>query len=214
MNTKIVSIVVVVLVVLGAAFFLMRNKGSDNNKVYYGNNTAATKTQATTEQQSFKTLLASGGSRKCTYSDTQSGVTSQGTVYVAGGKFRGDFSSTVNGKVMMSHMISDGQSSYLWTDGMASGYKMKFDASAQANANASAQTHAMDTNKNMNFHCDSWSGDSSMFNLPTGVQFTDMTNLMGGATGSSAAASGTMKIDVCASLKEPAKSQCMAAYPK
>lgn len=210
MNTKIVSIVVGVIVVVAAAFLIMKGKSTTNNEVASTSTPAANKSQASVEANSLKGLLASGSSRKCTFDDTEQGVASQGTVYVSNGKFRGDFSATVSGKAMMSHMFADGQTSYVWTDGMNAGYKMKFDAGDRAKANANAESRSVDPNKNLNFHCDSWSGDSAMFNLPSGVQFSDMSSMMGGAAEGSSGA----KADICASLSEPAKTQCMAALKK
>jgi hypothetical protein len=220
MNNKIIGIVVAVVVIAGGAFLLTRHKGG-NTEVAGNSTSAGAKTEATAQSTSLKSLLVAGSSRKCTFSNADQGVSSQGTVYVSGGKFRGDFSAMVSGKTEMSHMISDNQISYVWVDGMSSGYKMKFDANAQANAQSNAQAHAMDPNKNMNFNCGSWSADSSMFSLPSGVQFTDMT--MMGASGQTTMPGQTMPnktnmvpgtTDItaaCANLAEPAKTQCMAA---
>ena len=207
MNNKTIGIIVGVLVLVGLAFLLMRNKNGDTNEVASNTATTDTKSQAASESTSIKSLLASGGSKKCTFTSTEGATSSNGTVYVAGGKFRGDFSATANGKVMGSHMISSGTDSYMWMDGMTTGFKMKLDDTAKTGT--TAQSQSVDPNKNFDFKCDSWSADNSMFSLPSGVQFSDMSSMMGGASGS--VPGGANMTATCAGLSEPAKSQCMAA---
>ncbi len=218
MNKKIIWIIVAVVIVALAAYFLLKGKGSQNN-----NNVASDTTNASSqananvsasEQTSLKALLASGKSQKCTFEETTAAGKSQGTVYVASGKMRGDFSATVEGKAQTSHMIVDNQTSYIWVDGMNTGFKMKTDASAQANANANTQAESVDPNKNMSFHCGNSSADASMFDLPANIQFSDMTSLTAPATNLNAAAGAGAGADAaaaCAKLSEPAKTQCLAA---
>lgn len=207
MNNKTLGVVVGVVVIAAVAFFLTRHKTATETQVAATNSSVATKSQATMEQKSLKALLADGGSRKCTYSSADAAGTGTGTVYVSDGKFRGDFSATASNKTMMSHMVSDGQQSYVWMDGTANGFKMKFDDSMKPAPNG--QTQSMDPNKNYDFSCSSWLADGSLFVTPTNVQFTDMSTMMtppSPGTGMSASA--------CDKLPEPAKSQCKAAMPK
>ena len=211
MNKKIIWIVVAVVIVALAAFFLLKGNSSQNtNNVAAGAANASPQANANvsaaTEQTSLKALLASGKSQKCTFQETDAGVTSQGTVYVGSGKMRGDFSANVQGKTQLSHMVVDNQTSYVWMDGIKTGFKMKTDASAQANANANTQAQSVDPNKNMSFHCDNSSADDSMFKLPSDVEFSDMTSLTTPGAGANAQAEAA-----CAVLSEPARTQCMAA---
>jgi hypothetical protein len=98
---------------------------------------------------------------------------------VSGGKSRGDFTATVNGKAMGSHMIMDGKTSYIWTDGQTQGFKMSVDAAATATAkDQAAAQQSFDANKKLNYSCSAWSADSAMFSLPAGVQFTDMSAML------------------------------------
>src|SRR6185503_5345615 len=123
--------------------------------------TASEASQSTATPQSLKSLLAAGTAQKCSFSDSGS----QGTFYVSAGKARGDFTTTASGKTTATHMIVDGQTSYIWMDGQSQGFKMMADASAQANVNAQ---QAIDANKPIGYSCSAWSADSSMFVLPTG----------------------------------------------
>jgi len=181
---KTVLWVLIGVIVLGGILYLATGKKSSapattsNTNVESSANTSANATPAANSSaapQSLKDLLAFGGSQKCTFSDSGS----SGTFYVSGGKARGDFSSTVAGKTEMTHMIMDGQISYVWVDGQKQGFKMSASdmASAQSSAPAAAPK-AVDANKKMDYSCSPWAADSTMFALPAGVQFMDMSAMM------------------------------------
>lgn len=122
---------------------------------------------------SLKDLLASGGSQKCTFSNSAS----SGTFYVGGGKSRGDFASTSAGQSVKGHMIMDGKTSYVWMDGQAQGFKTSVDANSSASTSGSTASQSVDANKKMNYSCSPWSVDSSMFSLPASVKFMDMASM-------------------------------------
>ncbi len=210
MNKKVGIIVGVVVVVALIAFFATRTKKTDENKSTT-TQTQSNEVKSSSESASLKSLLATGGSKTCTFSNTEAGATSQGTVYLSSGKMRGDFSSTVNGATQANHMITDGQTSYVWMDGQKSGFKMSF-ASTETGNNAQSQS-SVDTNKNMNFSCNNWAGDQSKFSLPSDVEFSAITTMLEMPKPSM---SGGMQ-DVskaCDQLPEPAKAQCLAALEK
>ena len=192
----------VAIVALGA-FFMFKGKTSPSSTNQSNNSTTPVNSSI---QTSFKSLLAGGTSQKCTFNDRSTTDATQGTVYVTTGHFRGDFSSVADGKTQQIHMISDGQMSNMWFNGQTTGYKTKFDSSASA----SSQSKGPDTNKDMNFNCSAWSVDSSLFTLPTDVKFTDLTSV---ATPSASPTTPNPSIlQACASLSEPARTQCMNSY--
>ena len=200
MNNKTVIAVVVVVIVLVAGFFMFKGKSAPTNAPA-DNSSVATNPEAP-KQNSLKGLLTLGTSQQCTFNDTVSN--NSGTVYVSSGQMRGDFSAQVNGKTEASHMISDGQTSYVWMDGTSTGFKMKFDASTQGNT----QSQGVDANKNMDFNCSSWIADASLFIVPAPVKFTDTTALTPSGSGTSDS-SQSSQAAACASLSEPAKTQCL-----
>src|SRR6185503_1810962 len=205
---KTIGIIIAIIVILLLIFFFMRGKNNQSDQVASNSSTTETKNGESMEQSSLKYLFAANKSQKCTYSTTEQNTTNKGTVYVSSGKMRGDFTVTAaDGKVQGSHMITQDNTSYIWMDGMSTGYKMKFDDAAQANGQAS---QGVDPNKNFNFKCENWSADSSMFSLPSTVQFQDMSAMMqsNGAAGGSAGAGANMDhTALCAGLEEPAKTQ-------
>jgi hypothetical protein len=173
---------VIIVIALGLYLIMAKSKTSSEN----GNNVAAENSPAANanaaansqpaQQSSLKDLLALGTSQKCTFSDSNTA----GTFYIASGKSRGDFSSTVAGKATATHMIGDGKTSYVWIDGQKQGFKMSLEAAAdqkQANAQPNA-SQGVDMNKKMNYSCEAWTADNSMFTLPSGIEFVDMSTMM------------------------------------
>src|ERR1035437_9338850 len=108
MNKKVLAIVAILVVLVG---------GYGAYRVYkHFKRLAApvvqTQTSGTSETpSSLKDLLSKGIAQSCTFSSDAS----SGTVYVSSGKVRGDFGTTVDGNVTKSHMIVDGNTSYIWT---------------------------------------------------------------------------------------------------
>ncbi len=122
---------------------------------------------------SMKALIARGGNYKCTFKqDTEVG-TSTGTVYISGNEMRGDFSSVVAvaNTTIESHMISDGEFMYTWSPLMPGGMKMKIDSTATAEGSS----QGFDTNQELDYECDLWTRDGTVFNLPEGTTFTEVS---------------------------------------
>jgi len=213
MNKKVLGIIIGVIAVIALVFFFMSgDKGADNGTSTTDDNASA--------QQSLSELLASGRSQTCTFSDATDSGSYTGTVYVGAGKMRSDFDTTANGQTTKAHMIVDGQTSYTWMDGMMQGYKMAFDAQAQVDT--SSQQAALDPEKKVDYRCDSGSVNSAMFDLPSGVTFSDFSSMMpqvpAGGTGTEASGSTSGSADLkamqcaaCDSLTGDEQTQCKAA---
>lgn len=148
---------------------------------------------------SLKDLLTKTTPTKCTVSSSNDESSSDGIVYVADGKLRSDFTSTMKkgslaGKAMVAHMIVDADMSYMWGDGeMKMGIKMDRQSTLEVNPNAANTPQAkaaMDMNEKSDYHCEGWTSDGTLFVPPTNIQFQDMSKmaqpmLMGtGAAGS------------------------------
>lgn len=122
---------------------------------------------------SMKDLIARGGDYKCTFSHSTDVSDSSGTVYVSGQKMRGDFTSNekVSGTTSESHMINDGEFSYVWSSAMPMGLKMKITNDTTAGADT---TSGVDVNQKLDYSCEKWNGDASQFSLPASVNFTEL----------------------------------------
>ncbi len=203
----IIGIVVAVLVVGGGIFVASSNKSSQPTPASTSGQQTAT--QPGDSQKSLKDLITAGQSVTCKFSDTASG--SDGVMYISSGKSRGDFSTTSQGQTMKAHTIADKDSSYMWTDNSATGYKTSLSAAKPSGSPDKSQ--GMDPDKKMDYKCDPWSADATMFDLPKGVNFTEMGAMM---VQPSASATGTQNSNAaqcaaCDSAPAESRAQCRAA---
>lgn len=163
--------------------------------------------------KTLKDLLGLGTAQKCTYSG--------GAVYVSGGKVRGDFTASESGKTINSHMIVDGNISYIWTDGEKAGFKMTFnpDATSAPSSLASpstaeaGQSGMVDAEKPQDYKCEGWVADPAMFSLPAGVTFQDFSSLMPSAMPQTQGSGGSSssQCSYCDNLTGSDKTQCLSA---
>lgn len=139
---------------------------------------------------SIASLVARGGSWKCSVTHTSDKDSTSGTVYVSGSKVRGDFESTVaSAGAVQSHMISDGVDVYVWSNQMPSGMKMK----AVASSDGGTQTTGGQSdyyNQNYDYNCEPWTVDQSQFTLPSDITFNDMSAMLQGMQGAAGAEAG------------------------
>lgn len=128
------------------------------------------------ESGTWRSLMGMTSAARCTVSTTANGVESMGTVYVANGSMRGDFSSTVNGRAVDSHIIADATTVYTWSTGLPQGVKTPRDlATGQTSGNS---TETFNPNAELNYSCGAWTADASMFVPPTDITFLDISAMM------------------------------------
>lgn len=170
MNKNILYALVGVVAVIAGAVFIMNKPagpavpGGDENTPTLG------------ASMSMKELLGLGGAQRCTFANKVENSESSGVVYVAGGKMRGDFTSLAAGQTTQSHMIVDGETSYVWQDGSSQGMKISFaDMNAQS---GQGSNRSVDVNEKVGYSCGAWAVDASMFALPAGVEFSDLSALL------------------------------------
>ncbi len=123
---------------------------------------------------SMAELASRGGNHKCTFDQTTEVSHSTGTVLISGAKLRGDFVSevkAVTGMKVESHMISDGQFIYTWSSMMPQG--MKFAVSANV-VGSSTTSGTVAFGQTLDYDCQSWIVDESVFTLPDGITFTEV----------------------------------------
>lgn len=160
MNNYIVWIVIIVIIIVGIALYMMG--GAPTTEIPPTTLSDETEPNSQVAPQSLKDLLAFGTTQKCDFS----GEESKGTMYTANGKGRGDFESTVEGKVEKGHMIVDSAMMHIWIEGQAQGVKIALDTSGKG--------QGVDINEKIDYSCESWTQDSSKFTLPAGVTFMDL----------------------------------------
>ena len=157
-------IILLVLIGAGIGGYLLFSNGEETTPT----NTNSTTGQET-DRQSIENLIAAGGNVMCSYSDEGENNSSTGTVYISGENMRGDFSLNTEEGTITSHMIRDGNMQYVWQDGLDEGYSADLTAITDEE-----NSEAVDTDKDFDFNCQSWSVDESLFNLPD-INFVDLT---------------------------------------
>ncbi len=187
MHKGIIWAVVGVAVLAGGSYYAFAGKGSTSSGM-------ATSTPA----MSLRELASGQAPQACTFTSAND---TQGTVYVASGKVRGDFSARVAGRSIMGHLIVRDDTSYVWMDGMSQGFKNSFEATSTTEG-------AISADERMQYSCKSWSPDENVFTLPSGITFAAIgsAQLKAGA-GAMGASCGQ-----CAQIPDAnAKAQCLAA---
>lgn len=164
-----------IIVVAGVAGFLaFSGKGEQASQ---NNQEQTVQTEEKSNGSSMRALLASTNPQKCEFTDETEAGKTEGTVFIANGKMRGDFKIESKDQTSMSHMIIVDSTMHSWSDAYPTmGVKLAFDA----NASASSQTpgQPVDADKQIDYKCEDWSTDESQFALPATVTFQDMSSFM------------------------------------
>jgi len=211
-------IVGLILVAFVYLFITQRNNDNASNQVLDSNQTENITEQTEMESSgsaSLKELMSRSTSTRCEFSTTEESNNSSGVVYAANGKGRVDFSSINNGQVSTGHMIMDNDYAYTWIDGQEKGFKVS--TATAASTQPSDQTkRQFDADKKMDYKCENWSADNSIFFLPANMEFTDlsaMMNIQGGGQGSMTPPTSTNSAQcaACDQAPEASRAQCRAA---
>lgn len=152
MNNKIIIGVIVALVVVGGGLYLVSN---NKDAGVVGTNT-------------MNQLLASTDAIECVYTQSDDFNEVTGTIYVADGKVRGDFTTKTKSEPVQSfesHLITDGKQVFLWPlapDTPNQGVVMSVEVRDQVNLDQPFDTI-----------CKPWNKKDSKLSTPDDVQFED-----------------------------------------
>ncbi len=178
MNKTVLGLIIAALVIFGGiGAYMMMSKpkpASQGIPTPTSNETPATQVETVTQQKSLKDLIGSGQPQECNFSDKAG---NEGVVYVANSKMRGDFISNLSGQSTNSHMLIEGQTSYMWLEGQKTGFKMTMDAASQTKAGNAAKQKGIDLSEKFDYDCKPWVANPSEFILPTAIEFSDFGDL-------------------------------------
>lgn len=195
MNSKIIALIIAGLVIIGLVIYLMGGKSGENQA------TQTVETESTSEEveendssfqeEGFGSLAAFFGLGRdltCTFShtDTETGALSTGDFYYDGGaeRFRVDSTSSVDGGTYVSHMINDRESLYLWTEGTEGTFAIRMNSETYEsnqdlpNTEGQNETQPFSVDEQVEYDCDPWNVDATLFAPPAGVEFLDMESMM------------------------------------
>lgn len=174
MKKSVVISIIGLLVVLGggvAAYTLFSTGQDSANQTT--NSSLSSSDSPTVEQASIEDLLTRNASLKCTYSVNEENVVNKGTAYFSGSKnMYGEFVSTVDGKDMLTYIVRNGDTQYVWVKDETVGFKNDVSTSNKETQQQTSQQ--IDPEKKYEFSCVNWEKDESLFTPPSSVTFTDI----------------------------------------
>jgi hypothetical protein len=173
------------LVILSAIFLSACTTPAPSNT-----NTQAGEDKTTPTEQSqtssLRELLAAGKSQKCVFTssrtdDNKVTINTSGTIYISGKKMLEEIQVKSNDKEALNidtRLISDGTTIYTWdANRKNSGIKFKI-AEQAAVAGTKTQNQSVDLDNKVDMKCSAWALDETKFNVPTDIQFTDLSEMM------------------------------------
>lgn len=181
MNKKLVPVLVVIgLLAIGGYYF--KTKKPDD---------MMTSNQVISESNEFAKAMESGKPTSCTMTKDDSSI----EYLIKGKMMKADLKSTIDGKIMVSHMINDTKYFYSWSDGATQGSKMTIPTEEETKAmTEQAQQYTQEypttpkfdsdtdyeTYKNEGYaiDCKPSSADDSAFVPPANITFIDPTAAM------------------------------------
>lgn len=192
MNKFIIPSVVVVLILLIGGYFFM-SSGNKNDPMTPDSKEAMSKDGDEMVNQemakevevkgSILDLVKKGIPLSCNFEYVGEDNQTRGVTYVNGDKVRGDFFTSTSEGTMEGHMISDGEYVYTWSSEMPQGVKMKIDefekdTDLESNEIATQDGQAEALKGDYDYKCLPWSPDSNVFEVPTDIQFTNISEMM------------------------------------
>lgn len=159
-------------------------------------------------KSSLKQMLGMGKNVSCEMAASEEQGLISGRVNIAGSKMMADFKMADGmGKMMDSHMINDGEYTYIWSSAAPSGTKIKNDSVSQAGTGK--DTNSFDEDKEVDMDCSDWSPSSDSFKVPDGIEFLDMSTMMKDVMDKSRQPAGGGS-SVCDAVSDPqAKAMCL-----
>lgn len=128
--------------------------------------------------------MGEGEPMRCTFAQDVDGVQNEGVSYVAGERMRGDYVSYFGGQRMESGMFTDGVTMYTWSESpmgvMGTMYRLDThaDDDEQDGNWWMREAEEFGFEEGVDYECEPWRVDESIFRVPDGIEFMDMTDMM------------------------------------
>ena len=129
---------------------------------------------------SLNDLIKRGLPTKCAFSYAEDGVAQVGETYISGEQARVNTKMTNEGKASEVYVIKKGTDYYIWTsDTPGKGTKFSFTETEEKELQEKGQqaNKNVDFDKKVDYKCDVWLPDNSLFAVPSNVEFQDMTEI-------------------------------------
>lgn len=121
-------------------------------------------------QSTISDLLTKGGDQICSVVTNTSDVQSKGVIYISGKKVRGIFTSKVvrTNTIIDSNFVQSDGWVYSWSSLMSQGFKAP---TAKNQVIPISDAYSFEYDQGIEYRCNSWTVDSSFFQLPTWIKF-------------------------------------------
>jgi hypothetical protein len=174
-KTALFSVIGVVIVVALGAFLV--TKGNSKSTLSDNTDPLIETPGVSGKKMAFSEFAKHGGSYKCTvtqYLDAGMTQSTQGTVYLDGGKIRGEYATKVQGMNIDTSVIVRDGFAYTWTSMMPNGYKIAVNQTAGDTGAAASGAYSWNDKMIGDYNCVTWAVDQSKFTLPSGVTFQEI----------------------------------------
>jgi hypothetical protein len=116
-----------------------------------------------------------GGSYKCEVKQAFSDMENSGTVYIAGGNIRGEYTTIAEGRTIDTSFIMKDGYSYTWSSALANiGFKTKINTKASGAGAESSGTYSWNASQIGDYNCEPWTADEKTFETPAGMSFKEV----------------------------------------
>lgn len=168
MNKQKIGIILGVLVVIVLVFIFGREGGVP----------VAKEDGSIEGEYSIKNIMDLGKPYECSFAKTDGASSITGGLRISEGKVRGDFDITLqalDGGSFASHLIVNDGYSYSWTSIQPVGYKAKIVDNSMNSDEEAEQAQLVGIEDKVPYKCVPWNVDLTAFELPKGVQFSEIT---------------------------------------
>ena len=179
------TLVIAVVIIFGVWYFM--SSGSPevaytNTNVPASTDTSGTDSTGTTsttnsgvKSTTFKSLVATVANTECVYEQVDPKYHSTNVVYLADGKFRGEFRTSTSTGSMANLAVYDGLNLYVWKEGSTKGTlsqpKTLAELADVLPADLSSAAIFGTGAKNVSWDCHPWSKNPAFLVKPAGVTF-------------------------------------------
>jgi len=171
-NVMIAVAIVAVLLLAGAAYFFAKSNVKAPSAMVPSNSTP---TQETSAFSSIKDALMKSLSLQCNYTDSTTGTKT--VAYVKNGMVRADITGST--ETQTGNVIMKDNKMYYWNK--TSAFMMAMPSITPGAQSTNQGANVMNSLEQYKQYCHTGAVDDSVFNLPTGVKFQDMSTVNSGA---------------------------------
>lgn len=219
MNKAVAAVLAVVLLGGGAYYFFVMSNDSSEDEETVASTTdvpAATDDGSQNGVGTWASLLARGQDLTCDFrsEDVANETTTEGTVYIAGERMRGDFTMLQAGETYEMSVIRDSEYAYTWGASAAGAMAIKVAVANTPAEGGMTDQDPFESDVPVEYSCARWSVDEDKLTPPSDIDFLDMSAQLDAAQNAQAGAGvdiGAQQCAACDQAPADVRDQCRAA---